>query len=74
LDATANAYGTTAEVFRMGHAMMLEHDWQKVADRILEWLEETLPSQTDAARRKGVEPAITQVWENPSARYLYCVE
>ncbi len=37
--ATANAYGTRPEIFlNMGHAMMLERDWEKVAVRIDEWL------------------------------------
>ncbi|MFH1981865.1 MAG: alpha/beta fold hydrolase [Pseudomonadota bacterium] len=37
--ATAEAYGTTAEIFPgMAHDMMLEGHWQKVADRIIAWL------------------------------------
>ena len=37
----ARAYGTEAEIFpEMGHAMMLETGWQKVADRIIAWLRE----------------------------------
>lgn len=37
--ATAAAYQTTAEIFPgMAHDMMLEDDWQKVADRIIAWL------------------------------------
>ncbi|MCL2589283.1 MAG: alpha/beta hydrolase [Betaproteobacteria bacterium] len=37
----ANAYGTPPEIFRdMGHAMMLERSWEKVAARIDEWLTE----------------------------------
>ena len=39
--ATAHAYGTEAEIFPdMAHDMMLEPDWQRVADRILGWLQE----------------------------------
>jgi pimeloyl-ACP methyl ester carboxylesterase len=39
--ATARAYGTEAELFsNMAHDMMLEADWQAVADRILNWLDE----------------------------------
>ena len=39
--ALAKAYGTTAEVFpEMGHNMMLEPDWEKVAGRILQFLED----------------------------------
>jgi non-heme chloroperoxidase len=38
VEQAARAYGTSAEVFRgMGHVMMLEAGWQKVADRIIEW-------------------------------------
>lgn len=37
---TALTYGAEAEVFPdMSHAMMLEQDWQRVADKILSWLE-----------------------------------
>ncbi|NJN45240.1 MAG: alpha/beta hydrolase [Candidatus Competibacteraceae bacterium] len=37
---TAHAYGVKAVTFpEMGHAMMLERDWQKVADVILGWLD-----------------------------------
>ncbi len=37
--ATARAYHTEAAFFRnMAHDMMLEKDWQQVADRILQWL------------------------------------
>jgi non-heme chloroperoxidase len=38
---TANAYGIRPEIFLdMGHAMMLERGWEKVAGRIDEWLVE----------------------------------
>jgi len=40
---TARAYGRTAEIFPdLGHGMMLEQDWQVVAERIAGWLEEQL--------------------------------
>ncbi len=40
-EATARAYGTKAEILPgLAHAMMLEDNWQAVADRILEWLSE----------------------------------
>ncbi len=38
-ELVASYYGTEAEVFSgMGHLMMLEADWQKVADRIIGWM------------------------------------
>lgn len=38
---TAAAYGVTPEFLKdMAHDMMLEKDWQKVADRIIGWLKE----------------------------------
>jgi non-heme chloroperoxidase len=38
---TAAAFGTRAELFPgMAHDMMLEKDWQKVAERIAGWLQE----------------------------------
>lgn len=38
---TARRYGTEAVVFpNMAHDMMLEKDWQSVADRILQFLKE----------------------------------
>lgn len=45
VEATASTYGTRAEIFEgMPHAMMLDRDWQKVAERIADWLDETLPA------------------------------
>jgi alpha-beta hydrolase superfamily lysophospholipase len=39
---TAHAYQTEAEIFSgMGHDMMLDTDWRKVADRIDAWISET---------------------------------
>jgi len=39
VQATARKYGTTAEIFQdMAHDVMLEAGWEKVAKRILEWL------------------------------------
>jgi non-heme chloroperoxidase len=38
--ATALAYGVEAEIYpNMAHAMMLERRWQRVANRLIEWLE-----------------------------------
>lgn len=40
IESTARVYGVEAEIFPgMAHAMMLEPDWQRVADRIIGWLE-----------------------------------
>ena len=42
--ATAQAFGTKAEIFpAMPHAMMLDPEWQKVAERIATWLAGVLP-------------------------------
>jgi alpha-beta hydrolase superfamily lysophospholipase len=41
IEATAKAYQTQPIMFsNMAHDMMLERDWQAVADRILNWLDE----------------------------------
>ena len=41
VDATAQVYNTSAEVFRhTAHDMRLEATWQAAADRILRWLGE----------------------------------
>lgn len=49
-DATANYYGTQAEIFPgMGHGMMLESGWEKVAQRIVAWIGATLGQE--ATRR-----------------------
>ena len=41
VELTGQAYGIQAEVFPgLGHGVMLERDWQRVAARILHWLEE----------------------------------
>ena len=46
LRATARAYRTDAEIFpRMGHNMMLEPEWAKVAERIHTWLETHDPAK-----------------------------
>lgn len=52
LDATAETYRTTAEVFpNMAHAMMIEQDWRAVAERIDAWLEETLGLNEDVTEK-----------------------
>lgn len=43
VEMTALTYGARAEIFPgMPHAMMLDPEWESVAERILAWLEETL--------------------------------
>ncbi|HTY03236.1 MAG TPA: alpha/beta hydrolase [Rhodocyclaceae bacterium] len=43
-EMTARSYGVEAEIFPgMGHGMMLERDWRKVAQRILDWVKEVAP-------------------------------
>lgn len=43
VEMTALTFGTRAEIYPdMPHALMLDHDWQIVAERILAWLETTL--------------------------------
>ena len=44
-EQAARHYGTKAEIFpAMGHLMMLEADWQKVADRIIDWVRALHPA------------------------------
>ena len=41
MEETAAAYGRKPEIFNdMAHDMMLEKEWQAVADRIMTWLDE----------------------------------
>lgn len=52
VEVTAATYATEAEIFPgMPHAMMLDRDWEKVARRILDWLNEVLsvPGSADAS-------------------------
>ncbi|QDX82181.1 alpha/beta hydrolase [Denitratisoma sp. DHT3] len=38
---TARSYGVTAEILPgIGHGVMLERDWRRAADRLLDWIEE----------------------------------
>ena len=47
VEATAQVFGTRAEIVPdLAHAMMLEPRWQAVADRILDWLHKSLPSES----------------------------
>jgi alpha-beta hydrolase superfamily lysophospholipase len=48
--ATARAYRTTAEVFGgVGHDLMLEPGWERVADRIESWVRALTPRETQPA-------------------------
>jgi len=41
---TAERYGVAAEIFPgLGHGLMLERDWRRVAERLAGWLKEELP-------------------------------
>lgn len=43
VEMTARTYGLKAEIFPdMGHGMMLERDWERVATRLASWLTATL--------------------------------
>jgi alpha-beta hydrolase superfamily lysophospholipase len=45
VEATARAYNTQAEIIPgVAHNSMLEEGWQRVADRILAWLNEVAVS------------------------------
>lgn len=60
LRATADTYRTKAEIFPgMAHAMMLGHGWEKPAQRIAEWLEETLGADTGAGDGAREQPAVS---------------
>lgn len=61
IDATADTYRATAEMFPdMGHAMMLDHNWLKPAERMLEWLADSLKvADTRAPVRKRTSPKAT---------------
>jgi non-heme chloroperoxidase len=51
VEKAARHYGTEAEIFPgMGHVMMLEAGWQKVADRIIEWVGALLLDRGRGAR------------------------
>jgi alpha-beta hydrolase superfamily lysophospholipase len=56
LRLTARAYRTEAEIFPgMGHDMMLDQGWEKVADRIDTW-SRTLPEPTNRAPQDSALP------------------
>ena len=50
--STARAYQTEAEIFLgMGHDMMLDTDWRKVADRIAAWIQDTKRNERERLPR-----------------------
>lgn len=59
LHATASTYRTKAEIFPdMAHAMMLDHGWEKPAQRIVEWLETApVPAAAGDADGPAAKPA-----------------
>jgi len=45
VEMTARSYGVGATLYPgMGHGLMLERDWQKVAKDIIDWLERRIPA------------------------------
>jgi hypothetical protein len=41
VEMTARSYGVTAEIFSgMGHGLMLEADWKRPAQHLIDWLKE----------------------------------
>lgn len=44
---TARRYGTKAEIYDMGHQMMLDLGWESVADRVAAWVAECEPRRAD---------------------------
>jgi non-heme chloroperoxidase len=52
VQSTAGTYGTRAEIFDdLGHALMLDHHWERVARRILRWLEATIEGERTTPRQ-----------------------
>lgn len=52
LRETAWTYRTEAEIIpNVAHAMMLDHNWERVAERILAWLTDALPQRPELERR-----------------------
>jgi non-heme chloroperoxidase len=53
-DATANYYGTQAEIVPgMGHGMMLEAGWEHVARRTADWITATLKQSTEETSKRA---------------------
>lgn len=46
VEMTARTYGTESHIFSgMGHGLMLEHDWIKPAQNLLDWINTQLPEE-----------------------------
>lgn len=57
LEATAQTYRTEPVIFPgMAHAMMLDHGWEKVAERLLDWLKATLAPSFNPAEDVDCPP------------------
>ncbi|HEY8855956.1 MAG TPA: alpha/beta fold hydrolase [Rugosibacter sp.] len=53
VEMTARSYAVEAQIFPgMGHALMLEHDWQNPAQSLLDWLQNLL-SEKKAEKEKN---------------------
>lgn len=55
VEMTARTYGVEAQIFPgMGHGLMLEHDWEKPAKSLLDWLQHLLSKKSsEKESRKG---------------------
>lgn len=55
VEMTARTYGVEAQIFPgMGHGLMLEHDWEKPAQSLLDWLQHLLSKKSsEKESRKG---------------------
>ncbi|MDD2814143.1 MAG: alpha/beta fold hydrolase [Thiotrichaceae bacterium] len=62
---TGHLYDAPSHVFpKTAHAMMLENNWQEVADYMIDWLEKTVPAKPSEVKtvveavKKAVEPVV----------------
>jgi pimeloyl-ACP methyl ester carboxylesterase len=58
---TGHLYDAPSHVFpKTAHAMMLENNWQEIADYMINWLEKTIPVEKTAVK-KEVTPVVEAV-------------